>query len=132
MIGRTLGCHVPPTDPGRVSMRDGSTTKRILTPAIDNWFSRAYLIVCAALLIWTAVDALFVSHDDASFAGVWPIFATLPTSLIVVLLAGGAGFLLPSGATVPLFFLLLVAAALVNATLLGMLVRWQRRPSSRP
>jgi hypothetical protein len=112
-------------------MRDHSGWKRILSAATDNWLSRVYLTVCAALLIWTVGDALFANNEDPSFAGVWPIFATLPTSFLVVLLAGGIGFLLPSAVTLPLFVILLAVAAVINATVLGLLLRWLRSRTSQ-
>lgn len=112
-------------------MRDRSGWKRILSAATDNWPSRVYLTVCAALLVWTAFDAVLANDEGPSFAGVWPIFATLPTSLLVVLLAGGIGFLLPSAVTIPLFVILLAVAALINATLLGLLLRWLRSRTSQ-
>ncbi|OEU85601.1 hypothetical protein DB35_13685 [Streptomyces abyssalis] len=111
-------------------MPDRRNWKRILSAATDNWLSRGYLAVCAVLLIWTAAGAVLANAEDASFTGVWPVFATLPTSFLVVLLAGGIGFLLPSAVTVPLFLILLAVAALINATVLGMLLRWQRNRRS--
>lgn len=113
-------------------MRDRSAWKRTLSAATDNWLSRGYLAVCAALLLWTVGDALFSNDEGPSFAGVWPIFATLPTSFLVVLLAGAIGFLLPSGATLPISVILLAAAAVINAALLGMLLRWLRSRRSQP
>lgn len=82
------------------------------------------------LLIWTAADAVLGNNEGPSFAGIWPIFATLPTSFLVVLLAGGIGFLLPSYVTLPLFVILLAVAAAINATLLGLLLRWLRKRTS--
>jgi hypothetical protein len=111
-------------------MRDSGSRKRIVSAATDNWPSRVYLTVCAALLIWTAADAVIGNNEGPSFAGIWPIFATLPTSLLVVLLAGGIGFLLPSSVTLPLFLILLAVAALINATLLGLLLRRLRKRTS--
>lgn len=112
-------------------MRDRSSWQRILSAATDNWLSRGYLAGCAALLIWTVADAAFGSNEGPSFAGIWPIFVTLPTSFLVVLLAGGIGFLLPSAVTLPIFAILLAAAALCNATLLGLLRRWVRSRRSQ-
>ena len=95
-------------------MQEQRSTKRILTAATDNWFSRGYLALCAALLVWVAADSLFVEHADASFAGVWPLLATAPTSLLAMAVG-------PSSP--PAFFVLVALAAYVNATLLGLLVR---------
>ncbi|WP_314172071.1 SCO4225 family membrane protein [Streptomyces winkii] len=112
-------------------MRDRGGWRRILSAATDNWLSRGYLAVCAALLIWTVADAVLGNNEGPSIAAVWPIFATLPTSFLVVLLAGGAGFLLPSAVTLPLFVILLAVAAVINATLLGLLLRWLRSRTSQ-
>lgn len=108
-------------------MRDHGTTRRFVLGATDNWLSRGYLSVCAGLLIWVAADALFMSGNDPSFAGVWPVFATLPTSLLVMAVAAGAAGLLPSAAALPLFLFMLAGAAFVNAALLGVLLRSIRR-----
>lgn len=87
---------------------------RRLAAVADNWVSRGYLLVFVALLVWVVLDKLLVSHPDASFAGIWPFLWTLPTSLLLWLIPGVDGWLLLVGLTV---------AALVNATLLGLLVR---------
>ncbi len=94
--------------------RSGTRRHLPLAAVADNWVSRGYLLVFAALLVWVVLDTLVVSHPDASFAGVWPFMWTLPTSLLLWLLPGMDGWLLYAGLTV---------AALVNATLLGLLVR---------
>lgn len=111
-------------------MREGRY--RILSAAIDNWLSRGYLAGCTGLLIWVVFDAVFSNSPDPSFAAVWPIFATLPASFLAVLLVGGSGFLLPSAVTLPLFVLLLSAAAVFNATMLGLMLRRVRQRRSQP
>ena len=102
-------------------MRAEGRRKRLLFAAFDNWVSRAYLLVFAALMVWVIVDTDVVVHPDASFAGVWPFFLTLPTSLLLLQLPDLDGWGLLAGLTV---------AALVNATLLGLLVRVVRRPGA--
>jgi hypothetical protein len=94
--------------------RSAARGNRPLTAATDNWVSRGYLLVFAALLVWVVVDGLAASPPDASLAGVWPFFWTLPTSLLLLPLPGVEGWILLVG---------LAVAALVNATLLGLLVR---------
>jgi hypothetical protein len=94
--------------------RSAARRYRPLAAVADNWVSRGYLLVFAALLVWVVLDTLVVDHPDASFAGVWPFFWTLPTSLLLWLIPGLDGWLLLAGLTV---------AALVNATLLGLFVR---------
>ncbi|MBP0459864.1 SCO4225 family membrane protein [Streptomyces montanisoli] len=95
-------------------MRADKRYDRPLAAAVDNWFSRCYLIVMAAVLVWVAIDTLFVPHADASMAGVWPFFLTAPTSLLLLAVPGLDGWGLLAGMAV---------AAVVNATLLGLLVR---------
>jgi hypothetical protein len=112
-----------PPHPMEVTMRDHGTAKRILSAATDNWISRGYLAVCAGLLIWVALDALFTPHAEASFAGIWPILATSPTSLVLIAVELGLKPLLPSSAATPLFLVLLALAAYVNAALFGLLLR---------
>ena len=99
-------------------MRRRGWAGKALSAISDNWISRSYLSVCAVLVIWAAVDAAFVTHGDASLAGVWPAFATAPTSLLLLSLPGMDG---------PLLLIGISAAAFVNASVLGLLVRSVRR-----
>jgi hypothetical protein len=108
--------HIP-----EVTMREHGLLKRTLSAATDNWLSRSYLALCAGLLIWVAAGQFH--GNDASFAGVWPIVATLPVSLLAAAVASGAGLVFPSVLVLPLFIVLISAAAFLNATLLGLLVR---------
>jgi hypothetical protein len=94
--------------------RSDTRGHRPLAAVADNWVSRGYLLVFAALLVWVVLDTLLASHPDASFAGVWPFMWTLPTSMLLWLVPGVDDWLLLVGLSV---------AALVNATLLGLLVR---------
>ena len=98
---------------------------RILQLAFGNWFSRAYLIgvgVVAALVI----ASLATWHQpDANLAGVWLLFVTMPFSLLLVALA-------PDTAVGPaVFYLAVTIAALVNATVIGVLVSFARRRFAR-
>lgn len=103
-------------------MRADERRNRPLAAATDNWVSRGYLLVFAALLVWVVLDRLLVTHPDASFAGVWPLLLTLPTSLLLLALPAADGWLFLAG---------LVVAAFVNALLLGLLVRaLTQRPRS--
>ncbi|WP_019547529.1 SCO4225 family membrane protein [Streptomyces sulphureus] len=72
----------------------------------------AYLALVAAAALFAAVDAVWVPHADASFAGVWVLFATAPASLLVLGLDG------------PWFVTGLALAALAQAALLGGAYRW--------
>ncbi len=94
-----------------------SPLRRALGTATGNRFSRAYLLVVLALLIWVAIDTVLVHQQDASFAAVFPMLATLPWGLAVALL--------PDGATAG-SFAVLILGALINATLIGLLAGRRR------
>ncbi|MFE2376427.1 SCO4225 family membrane protein [Streptomyces sp. NPDC059398] len=87
--------------------------QRIGRTVAGDWISRGYLVVVAALLVWVWVDTTLVSHPDASFAGVYPILLTAPTSLLLLL----------PGIEGALVYVVLVAAALVNSSVVGLIVR---------
>lgn len=75
-----------------------------------------YLVVCAVLLGW----ALVVTAGDGSgesMAGVIPLLATAPASLVLLVLPGGA----------VLFVAAVVLGALVNALIIGWCARALRR-----
>ncbi|MEU8350656.1 hypothetical protein [Streptomyces sp. NPDC048845] len=105
-------------------MNDNSRAARVFRTVVGNRASGVYLAVCFALLAWVAVDAALVQHQDASFAGVWPLFLTAPTSLLGLLLlpeTGTGGYLA-----------VVVVSALVNSTVLGLFVRSAGRRPARP
>ncbi|MFI6701268.1 SCO4225 family membrane protein [Streptomyces sp. NPDC050509] len=77
-----------------------------------NPLALGYLAVVAAVLVWVAVDGLFVEHQDASFAGVWTFFVTAPTSLLFVTIPG------------PLAWIGVVFGAVVQAVALGAAYQW--------
>ncbi|MET9444117.1 hypothetical protein [Streptomyces sp. NPDC006610] len=75
--------------------------------------ARIYLTGCALLLGWALVAA-----SDGSMAVVIPMFATIPSSLVLLLL-------LPEGDA--MFLLSIVAGALINAMVIGWCARALRR-----
>ncbi|AZS84278.1 hypothetical protein ELQ87_08265 [Streptomyces griseoviridis] len=81
---------------------------RVLRRALTDVVALAYLGLCAALLIW-AVVVTALDDSGESMAGVIPIFATAPTSLIFLVLPDH----------VWAFFAAVVLAALVNAAVIG-------------
>jgi hypothetical protein len=101
-------------------MSNDNTSQRILTAAAGNVWSRVYLGVTLALLIGVWVNSHLVTHADASFAGIFPILFTAPTSLLLLAIPGVEGL----GA-----FLLIVLAAVINATLIGLVVSRLRAPA---
>ncbi|WP_051717803.1 SCO4225 family membrane protein [Streptomyces megasporus] len=91
--------------------------RRIADGVADNRIARGYLALCAALLLWVAFDSTLVHHEDASFAGVWPVLLTFPT--------GSAVLALPDEGTVAVasYYALVPAAAVLNAWLFSALLR---------
>ncbi|WP_053849049.1 SCO4225 family membrane protein [Streptomyces sp. NRRL B-24085] len=73
---------------------------------IRNPLALGYLLLVTAVLGWVCVDALFVEHADASFAGVWAFVVTAPASLLFVTVPG-----VPAWAGI-------VTGAVVNAAVL--------------
>lgn len=105
-------------------MSNGRDGKRQPAARIaDNWVSRGYLAVCAALLVWVALDATLVQHEDASFAAVWPWLVTAPTSLLFALLPSGDG-----AAGVLLYVVSVLVAAVVNSWAISAVLRRLRAP----
>ncbi|MFC9181813.1 MULTISPECIES: SCO4225 family membrane protein [Streptomyces] len=66
-----------------------------------NPLALGYLGVVLAVCLWVTVDTVSASSSgDASFAGVWAILATAPTSMLF-LVAGPVGLIgIPIGAIV--------------------------------
>ncbi|MDT6986516.1 SCO4225 family membrane protein [Streptomyces lusitanus] len=71
-------------------------------------FALAYLGACAALTVW-ALAASTAENEDAFLAGVIPVLATAPVSVVALALPGG----------VPSFVLAVASGALVNAAIIG-------------
>ncbi|MFC9941800.1 SCO4225 family membrane protein [Streptomyces pratensis] len=91
-----------------------------------NTASRIYLGLVAAVAVLVAVDTLFVSHDDASFAGVWLFFLAAPT--VFVFLIGGSSFGSDTGGPAWFLYLALVVSVLAQACALGWFSRLVRGP----
>ncbi|MFM9614396.1 SCO4225 family membrane protein [Streptomyces niveiscabiei] len=82
---------------------------------VRQWFvnpaALGYLALVVAVLGWIAVDALFVTHEDASMAGVWAFVVTGPVSWIFLMLPE------------PLVLAGVVVGAVVQAGVIGALYR---------
>lgn len=78
--------------------------------ALGNIYSLVYLGLVAVAMVFTVVDTAFVDHPDASMSGVWMLLLTLPTVLLPLM----------TGAEGPLMLGAVAAAALVQATALGL------------
>ena len=84
--------------------------------ALATALAGLYLVVCAGLLVW-AVVVSNADNPDASMAGVIPVFATAPVSLVFLVLPDH----------VSSFYLAVGLGALVNAALIHWCVRALRR-----
>ncbi|MFG2593840.1 SCO4225 family membrane protein [Streptomyces sp. NPDC048438] len=97
-----------------------------------NTASRIYLGLVLAASVFVAVDTLFVSHEDASFAGVWVFFLAAPTVFVFLLGSSMAGA--DAGGPAWFIYLALVVSVLVQACALGwfsrLLLRGPRRGGS--
>lgn len=76
----------------------------------------AYLGVCAVLLVWAVVVTVGDS-TDASMAGVIPLFATAPASLVLLVLPDN----------IVMAFLAVALGAAVNTAIIGWCTRALRR-----
>ncbi|MFD3880425.1 SCO4225 family membrane protein [Streptomyces microflavus] len=85
-----------------------------------NPLALGYLGVVLAVCVWVTIDAVSASSSgDASFAGLWAVLATAPTSMLF-LAAGPVGLIgIPIG-------------AIVQATALGALYRSITERRARP
>ncbi|MEV8545996.1 hypothetical protein [Streptomyces sp. NPDC051572] len=83
---------------------------------LRNPFALAYLGVCLAIVIWTVVVTV-MDDSGESMAGVVPILATAPGSLVFLVLPGGKA----------MFFVAVVIGALVNASVIGWCARALKR-----
>ncbi|MFJ6850801.1 SCO4225 family membrane protein [Streptomyces sp. NPDC091271] len=113
----------------------GTYNRRLRTLArltFGNTASRVYLGLVLAAAVFVAVDTLLVSHDDASFAGVWVFFLAAPTVFVFLLGSSMAGP--DTGGPAWFTYLALVVSVLVQACALGwfsqLLLRGPRRGGS--
>ncbi|MFP8963060.1 SCO4225 family membrane protein [Streptomyces nanhaiensis] len=95
-------------------VRHRRRVRRAVSAVAGTWTARAYLALCGALLLWVSADAFLVSHEDASMAGVVPVLATAPLSMLL-LVAPGEGILT--------YLSIVVVSALANAALINWCVR---------
>ncbi|WP_033286355.1 SCO4225 family membrane protein [Streptomyces sp. NRRL F-525] len=79
---------------------------------LRNPFALGYLALCVALLVWTVVVSV-MDDSGESMAGVVPVLATAPGSLVFLVLPGGKA----------MFFVAVVVGALVNASIIGWCAR---------
>ncbi|MEE1930327.1 hypothetical protein V1J52_19430 [Streptomyces sp. TRM 70351] len=93
---------------------------RLLSPATDNWLARGYLAVVAASLVFF-LYAVYLSSDPG-FAGIWPLMATAPLSIVVALAVPEWGAS-PEWLNPLVFSAVVALCGLVNAALLGLLAR---------
>ncbi|WP_127360782.1 SCO4225 family membrane protein [Actinacidiphila soli] len=97
---------------------------------------RVYLCLVAAALFLLLIDTAFISHQDASFLGIWLLLLTLPWAPMLWALfdaisgAGTMEVVYGWGGRVLAVTGMLVAA-LINAVLLGVVSRYYRERRGR-
>ncbi|MFF4143706.1 SCO4225 family membrane protein [Streptomyces sp. NPDC001698] len=101
----------------------------LLAPAVDNWLARGYLAVVAAALGFF-LYAVYLSPDPG-FAGIWPLMATAPLSILASLVAALAEYSSLSWLSPLIFSACVTLSGLVNAVLLGLLARRLRAREAR-
>lgn len=93
----------------------------LLAPAVDNWLARGYLAVVAASLGFFLYAAFVL--PDTGFAGIWPLMATAPLSILALLVAAPTEYSSVTWLSPSVFSAGVVLSGLVNAVLLGLLAR---------
>ncbi|MET8111384.1 SCO4225 family membrane protein [Streptomyces prasinus] len=108
------------TDPGRPAGPTRSVRallRRLRRVFFGDVLALVYLGLCAALLVWAIGVPVVDAGEDASFAGVVPLLATAPVSLLLFGLPGG----------VLTFIGAVAGGALANAAVIGWCARTLRR-----
>ncbi|MFF8601416.1 SCO4225 family membrane protein [Streptomyces sp. NPDC015232] len=104
--------------------------RTLLAPAVDNWLARGYLAVVAVALGFSLCAEFLM--PDPGFAGIWPLMATAPFSLVATAVATPVAYYSSIAWLSPLVFSLGIAlSGLVNAVLLGLLARRLRTRERR-
>ncbi|MEU2281843.1 hypothetical protein ABZ614_07835 [Streptomyces sp. NPDC013178] len=104
------------TEESIVVTGSGRSLARSVRHALGDVVARVYLAVCAALLVWALV--VTVGDDSGeSMAGVIPLLATAPASLVLLVLPDHYA----------MFVVAVVVGALVNAAVIGWCARALRR-----
>ncbi|KAA0930781.1 hypothetical protein FGF04_29430 [Streptomyces apricus] len=98
--------------------------RTLLAPAVDNWLGRGYLAVVAAALGFF-LYAVYVSPDPG-FAGIWPLMATAPLSMLTLLVPISAESAVPDWLDPLLFSAGVALSGLFNAVLFGHLAHGLR------
>jgi hypothetical protein len=90
-----------------------------LRRALGHPAALVYLALCAALLVWAVVVSTG-DNSDESMAGVIPLLATAPASLVLLALPDHAAMLVVS----------VILGALLNAAIIGWCAQALRRTDS--
>ncbi|OIK01590.1 SCO4225 family membrane protein [Streptomyces colonosanans] len=104
--------------------------RALLAPAVDNWLARGYLVVVAASLGFFLCAAFVL--PDPGFAGIWPLMATAPLSILALLVAAPAEYSSLAWLSPVVFSAGVVLSGLFNAVLVGLLARRLRARKPRP
>ncbi|MFJ5832485.1 SCO4225 family membrane protein [Streptomyces sp. NPDC093089] len=126
--------HTNPAEQKQTTAPTATRPQRVrslLAPAVDNWLARGYLAVVAVALGYFLCAALVL--PDPGFAGIWPLMATAPFSLLAMALSTPVEYYSSIPWLSPLVFSLGVTlSGLANAVLLGRLSRTLRTRAPHP
>ncbi|MFI6037769.1 SCO4225 family membrane protein [Streptomyces sp. NPDC051315] len=118
------------TGPARPARPRLQRLRALLAPAVDNWLARGYLAVVAAALGFF-LYAVYLSPDPG-FAGIWPLMATAPLSILASAVAAPAEYASLPWLSPLVFSAGMALCGLFNAVLLGLLARRLRAREARP
>ncbi|MET9385769.1 hypothetical protein ABZY09_33035 [Streptomyces sp. NPDC002928] len=118
------------TDTARSARPGLQRARALLAPAVDNWLARGYLAVAAAALGFFLCAAYVL--PDPGFAGIWPLMATAPFSILALLVAAPVEYSALAWLNPLIFSAGVALSALLNAVLLGRLARRLRVREARP
>ncbi|WUS95625.1 hypothetical protein OHA46_02535 [Streptomyces sp. NBC_00708] len=105
------------------------TIRTLARLTFGNAASLLYLGAVAVAAVFVTVDTLFVTHDDASFAGVWLFLMAAPT--VFLFLLGGSLAGADSFGPAWFMYLALTVSVLVQSLALGWFVRLVRGGARR-
>ncbi|MDR6973705.1 hypothetical protein J2X68_000374 [Streptomyces sp. 3330] len=127
----TAGDRAPlPPVPAPAERPRSGRVPALLAPAVDNWLARAYLAVVAAAVGFFLYAAYVL--PDPGFAGIWPLMATAPVSLLAFLVSAPAQYSSLTWLSPLVFAVGTALAGLFNAVLLGRLAHRLRVRDPRP
>lgn len=109
------------------TLRNHLRPERFTRGRVAAWICLSYLAIVTVAWLYTIYDAYFVDQVGASFAGVYVIVLTAPTSFLLIPLEDLLGLLDPRGvAGEVLLWALMLLPALIQAGIGWVVMRGRR------